>query len=160
MQVIRSFGFSFLTLIPKHSGTIIMTNKQAGSASLIKLAVVLAVCGILAFAITSLPKGFKDDLSLIGQGTVSAVLVHDKNLVRSTEMMEILNKIRSDYESEVVFLAVDLDTPTGQSFSQGQRVNAIDLVIFDRKGERQKVLNGAIDEQGLRTALNDTLNPS
>ena len=75
-------------------------------------------------------------------------------------MMEILNKIRSDYESEVVFLAVDLDTPTGQSFSQGQRVNAIDLVIFDRNGERQKVLNGAIDEQGLRSALNDTLNPS
>ena len=135
-----------------------MITKQTGSASLIKLAVVLAVCGILAFAITSLPKGFKDDLSLIGQGSVSAVLVHDKNLVRSTQMMEILNKIRSDYEGKVVFLAVDLDTPVGQSFSQGQQVGAIDLVIFDREGVRQNVLNGAANEQDLRSALDDTLN--
>jgi len=135
-----------------------MNHKQSGSATLIKLAVVLTICGILAFAITSLPKGFKDDLSLIGQGSVGVVLVHDKTLVRSTTMMELLNKVRSDYEGEIEFLAVDIDTPTGHTFSQQQRVNVIDLVIFDRNGVRQRVLNGTIDEKELRSALDDTLN--
>lgn len=134
-----------------------MNFKQTGSAKLIKLAVVLAVCGILAFAVSLLPKGFKDDLSLIGQDSVSVVLVHDKNLVASTKMMELLNKVRSEYEGKVLFLAVDIDTPTGNRFSREQRVGVVDLVIFDGNGERLDVLDGNTSEQALRLALDNSL---
>jgi len=134
-----------------------MRYRQAGSA-LIKLAVILAICGILVIAVTLLPKGFKDDLSLIGQGTVSVVLVHDKNLVPSTTMMELLNKVRADYEEKVLFLAVDLATATGQRFSQSQRAGAVDLVIFGPNGQRQRLLDGKTGEQQLRAALDASLN--
>ena len=112
----------------------------------------------MAFAVTLLPKGFKSDLSLIGQGSPSVVLVHDKNLVNSVTMMELLNEVRSDYEGDIVFLAVDIATPKGQSFSQQQRARPVDLVIFGPHGKKQQVLDANLNEQELRSILDDTLN--
>jgi len=64
----------------------------------ITLAVVAGICGLLFLMYSMLPKGFKDDLTLIGQGAVSVVLTHDKNLLDSVQTMELLNEVRSDYE--------------------------------------------------------------
>ncbi len=130
-------------------------RNQTGAASVVKLAIVFAIVGILAFAVTMLPKGFKDDLSLIGQGKVSLVLVHDKNLVGSTKMMELLNKVRSDYQDSVEFLAVDIATPTGQRFSQQQQAGAVDLVLFDADGQMRNTLSGRTAEQELRSVLDE-----
>ena len=130
-----------------------MINQQRGSAGLIKLAVIFAVCGILAIAGLLLPKGFKDDLSLIGQGNVSAVLLHDKNLVSTTKMMELMNKVRSDYEPGIVFLAADIVTPAGRNFSQTQGIGVVNLLIFDPDGKRLTALNGGANEQQLREVL-------
>lgn len=134
-----------------------MNNRQAGSAKLIKLAVIVAICSILVIAVMLLPKGFKNDLSLVGQGLVSVVLAHDKNLVGGTTTMALLNKVRSDYEGKVEFLAVDIATPVGQAFVRQQGVRAIDLVMFSRQGSRLRVLNGGISEQELRSALDEVL---
>ena len=113
-----------------------MSHKQVGAASTTKLVIIFAICGVLAFAVTLLPKGFKSDLSLIGQGTASLVLVHDKNYVGSIQMMELMNKVRSDYKETVEFLAVDIATPEGQRFSQQQQAGAIDLVVFGADGQK------------------------
>lgn len=134
-----------------------MKHYQQGSAKLITLAVVIAICGVLFAAVRLMPKGFKDDLSIIGQGSVVVVLVHDKHLVGGTKMMELMNKLRPDYEGKVEFLAVDIATPIGQSFIQQQKVNAIDLVIFDSKGERKSVIKTGAGEQQLRAVLDSTL---
>ncbi|MFT5421902.1 MAG: hypothetical protein ACI9D5_002666 [Candidatus Endobugula sp.] len=136
-----------------------MNHEQTGSAKLIKLTVILAVCGILVIGAMLMPKGFKDDLSLIGQGSVSVVLVHNKELVDSTIMMELLNSVRSDYAGKVDFLAVDIATPIGQMFIQKQRVGVIDLVIFAPNGSRQGVLNNGVSEQQLRSVLDEALSP-
>ena len=119
-----------------------MSHKQVGAASTTKLVIIFAICGVLAFAVTLLPKGFKSDLSLIGQGTASLVLVHDKNYVGSIQMMELMNKVRSDYKETVEFLAVDIATPEGQRFSQQQQAGAIDLVVFGADGQKRNVLSG------------------
>ena len=122
------------------------------------LAVIIAVCGILAAAVMLMPKGFKDDLSLIGQGSVSVVLVHDKNLVAGTTTMELLNKVRSDYEGTVNFLAVDVVTPIGRTFMREQGVNVIDLVVFDQDGAMKRVMSGGgLSEQQLRSVIDDLL---
>jgi len=134
-----------------------MKHYQQGSAKLITLAVVIAICGVLFAAVKLMPKGFKDDLSVIGQGSVVVVLVHDKHLVGGTKMMELMNKLRPDYEGKVEFLAVDIATPIGQAFIQQQKVNAIDLVIFDSKGERKSVIKSGSEEQQLRSVLDSTL---
>ncbi len=129
-------------------------NKQYGASKLMTLTIIIFVIALLAIAIMMMPKGFKDDLSLIGQGKTSIVLVHNKNYVNSTEMMELFNKIRPDYKNKVEFLAVDIDTPIGQAFMQQHQVNAIDLVIFSPNGTKQQVINKEINEQQLRTLLN------
>jgi hypothetical protein len=115
------------------------------------------VTGILAIMFLMLPKGFKDDLSLVGNGTVSVVLTHDKNLLDSTRMMELMNAVRSDYQGTVEFLAVDLATPVGQGFVREQLVGPVTLVFFGAEGERRQVLDSRVNEQQLRETLDQLL---
>ncbi len=134
-----------------------MTYTQTGSARLTNLAIILVMCVILAAAAMLLPKGFSDDLSIIGKGSVVVVLTHDKNSVNGMEMMDLLNKVRSDYKGKVDFLAVDVNTPKGQTFIQQQSVRAIVLVLFGRDGSKRDVIGGEIGEQELRSALDGIL---
>lgn len=136
-----------------------MTYEQTGSAKLIKLGVILAICGIIAIGVMLLPKGFKDDLSVIGQGSASVVLTQDKDLVGTATVMALLNKIRPDYEGKVNFLAVDVNTPIGQNFMQQQGVGSIALVIFGLDGSRQAVFRRGVGEAELRSTLDNVLSP-
>jgi hypothetical protein len=131
----------------------LMNKNQTGSAKLTTLIIILAVVGIMAIAVMMLPKGFKDDLSLIGQGKVSVVLTHDKNIVASVEMMETLNAIRADYEDKVEFLAVDIATPVGNGFMRDQAVGPVVLVVFNADGTRQQVLRGDSNASQVRAVL-------
>ena len=104
-----------------------------------------------------LPKGFSDDLSKIGQGSVVLVLTHDKNTVGGMVAMELLNAVRSDYEGKVDFLAVDVNTLQGQDFTRQQGVGAVVLVLFGPDGSRRDVLGADISEKELRSVLNAIL---
>jgi len=126
----------------------------------ITLAVVAGICGLLFLMYSMLPKGFKDDLTLIGQGAVSVVLTHDKNLLDSVQTMELLNEVRSDYEGRVEFLAVDIATPVGQGFVREQRVGAVNLVIFGPDGARREVVDYRLTAQQLRSVLDAALSGS
>lgn len=134
-----------------------MNYQQTGSTKLTKLMVIVAICSILVFAVMMLPKGFKDDLTLIGKGSVTVVLTHDKNLVGGTTTMALLNDVRSDYKGTVEFLAVDIATQVGQAFMREQRVRAIELVVFGPDGSRLQVLRAGITEQELRTTLDELI---
>ncbi len=134
-----------------------MTFHQNGSARRVNLIIMVVVCALLAVAVMLLPKGFSDDLSKIGQGSVVVVLTNDKNTVGGMESMVLLNTVRSDYEGKVEFLVVDVNTPEGQAFTRQQAVGAVVLVVFGPDGSRQGVLAGGIDEKELRSALDGTL---
>lgn len=138
-----------------------MTNTQTGIARYTRLIVVLVICVVLSIAFMLLPKGFSDDVSKIGQGSVVVVLIHNKNSVRSLEVMEQLNHVRSDYTGKIEFLAVDIDTREGQDFMRREGVAAVVLVLFGADGARRGVLDGGIgegiDEKELRLALDDLL---
>lgn len=138
---------------PDSTALHLMKNYQKGFISRITIGIVLGICLVLAFAVTLLPKGFKDDLTLIGKGTASVVLVHDKHLVESAGMMELLNKVRADYEPRVLFLAVDIATPVGQRFTRDQNAGPLDLIAFGPAGEKVTVVSGGTNEQGLRSIL-------
>ena len=107
-----------------------MTYTQTGSARHTNLVIILVICVILFAAVMLLPKGFSDNLSKIGQGTVVVVLTHDKNTVGGMLAMELLNKIRSDYDGRVDFLAVDVNDQQGQAFTRQQGVGAVVLVLL------------------------------
>ena len=134
-----------------------MTYAQTGSARLANLVIILVICVILVAAAMLLPKGFSDDLSIIGQGSAVVVLTHDKNTMGGVVTMDLLNKVRSDYEGKVDFLAVDVNTPGGQAFTQQQSVGTIVLVLFGPDGSRRDVIDGDIGEQDLRSALDGIL---
>ncbi len=134
-----------------------MNSQQKKNNLAVKIGVITAILALLVLMFLMLPKGFKDDLSLIGQGSVSVVLTHDKNLLDSTRMMEVMNKVRSDYEGKVQFLAVDVVTPVGQGFVRDQRVGSISLVIFGSDGQRLQLLDNRVTEQSLRATLDGIL---
>ncbi len=130
---------------------------QRGSGKIVTASILAVFVGVLAIAVMLLPRGFKDDLTLIGQGTPAIVLTHDKNLVSSTQAMELLNRVRPDYKGQIQFLAVDVVTPTGINFSRGQQVGPVQLVMFNGRGDRQQVLSGRLGEAQLRNALDQLL---
>jgi hypothetical protein len=134
-----------------------MTYTQTGSARRTNLVIILFVCVILVAVAMLLPKSFSDNLSIIGQGSVVVVLTHDKNSMGGAMTMDLLNKVRSDYEGKVDFLVVDVNTPKGRAFTRQQGVGAVVLVLFAPDGSRRGKLGGGIGEQALRSALNDIL---
>ena len=136
-----------------------MTSSKTGTAKYTRLIVIFAICAVLATAVMLLPKGFSDDLSKIGQGSVVVVLIHNKNSVESLEVMELLNKVRSDYTGKIEFLAVDIDTNEGQTFVQRQGISngRTVLVFFGLDGTRKGVLGGRISEKALRSELEGNL---
>jgi len=134
-----------------------MTYTQNGFSRYTNLAIILIVCIILVAAIMLLPKGFSDDLSKIGQGSVVLVLTHDKNTVGGMVAMELLNTVRSDYKGKVDFLAVDVNTLQGQNFTRQQGVGAVVLVLFGPDGSRRDVLGADTSEKELRSVLNAIL---
>lgn len=134
-----------------------MIYSQTGAATRTSVIVVLVVCALLAVAVMLLPRGFSDDLSKIGQGSVVVVLTHDKSTVGSMQLMGLLNKVRADYTGQVDFLAVDVATREGQDFIRQQAVYNVVLVLFGQDGTRLGVLDGNIGEQHLRSKLDGIL---
>lgn len=130
-----------------------MTFTQSGSATRNSIIIIFAVCAVLVFAVMLLPKGFSDDLTVIGKGTPAVVLTQDKNSVKSLEWMELLNRIRSDYADRVQFLAVDFNSEEGRAFSVQQGADGSELLLFDAGGVKQAVLAPGVDERQLRSDL-------
>ena len=112
----------------------------------------------LVVAITLLPKGFSSDTSVIGQGSHVVVLAHNKESMYSLNLMDSLNKVRSEYSDRIEFRVVDMNTPQGQAFLQQQQVRSVSLLFFSPDGTRQRVVSNIDDETELRASLNSIFN--
>jgi hypothetical protein len=130
-----------------------MKERQKGFVKRTTLIVLLVIGLLLAGVVTLLPRPFSDDLSLIGKGSSSVVLTHDKNLLVSQTTMELLNKVRSDYEPNVHFLVVDVATLKGREFMQRHQVGAVSLLFFGPDGRRKSLLEAGGTEPAVRAAL-------
>jgi hypothetical protein len=130
---------------------------QNGSAKTINLVAIASIIALLAIAVSMLPKGFSDDLSKIGKGSNIAVLIHNKNAIQSLNLMDRLNRIRTDYENKIEFLVVDIETEEGKQFTQEQNLTDIGLVFFGPNGARQGILSASniSDDKGLRRSLDN-----
>lgn len=130
-----------------------MKITQTGSvlrSTLLTLAAIIVVLGLIS---TQLPKAFKDDLSRVGAGANTAVLIHNKNGVQSLDFMSLVDRVRSDFEDQVEFLIADVDTDSGRKFMQTQQIGDIGLALFSPDGTRLRVVAATLDEEALRTAL-------
>ena len=133
-----------------------MKITQTGSAlrsSLLTIAAIIALLGLIS---TQLPKAYNDDLSRVGAGTNTAVLIHNKNGVQSLDLMSRVDQVRSDFEDHVEFLIADVDTDSGRRFMQAQQIGNIGLVLFSPDGTRLCVLDATLDAEALRMTLGST----
>jgi hypothetical protein len=94
-----------------------------------------------AAAAMNLPRGYSDDLSHIGKGQATIVLVRDKNAVASFDLIRVLDGLRDKYAGRVEFLLTDFNTPEGQAFIAANQVPPVTLVLFDAGGRQMKVLH-------------------
>jgi len=97
--------------------------------------VVLAVVAVM-----NLPRGYSDDLSLVGKGKPAIVLIRDKNAVQTFDLMEVMNSIRDQYAGQVEFLLTDFNTPQGRAFMAANEAPRVTLVLLDADGKRVKVI--------------------
>ncbi len=130
-----------------------MKNTQIGFAWRSILITVAAVVALIAVLGTLLPRGYKDDLSSIGKGTGTVVLIHNKNGAKSLELMGVVDKVRSDFQDRVDFLIAEVDTASGRAFMQSQQVTNVGLIFFSPGGERLRFVDGPVDKAGLRAEL-------
>ena len=135
-----------------------MKYTQTGSVARTTLITLVAIVAFLVVAIMLLPKGFSSDTSVIGQGSHVVVLAHDNESMYSLNLMDSLNKVRSEYSDRIEFRVVDMNTPQGQAFLQQQQVRSVSLLFFAPDGTRQRVVSNIDDETELRASLNSISN--
>ncbi|MDX8386626.1 MAG: hypothetical protein R8M11_08955 [Gallionella sp.] len=106
----------------------------------IKLAVVTLIVLFVGIAVMSLPKGYSDDLSMLGKGKVAVVLIRDKNAVESFDMLNVMDGLRGQFSGKVDFLLTDFNTSQGKAFMAASGSDRTNLVLVDGKGQPVKVL--------------------
>ena len=135
-----------------------MKDTQTGSAARTTLITMVTIVALLVAAIMLLPKGFSSDTTVIGQGSHVVVLAHNKESLQSLTLMDLLNRVRSEYSGRIEFRVVDMNTPQGQAFLQQQQVRLGSLLFFAPDGTRQRVVSNIDDETELRSSLNSIFN--
>lgn len=132
-----------------------MNDLQTGSVLRRNLITIAAIVILLAVSVMMLPKGYKDDLSLIGKGSNIVVLIQNKGAQQSMNLLTLLDQVRGAYEGKVDFLIADIDTPEGKAFENQQQLDSSVLVFFSPDGTRLNVIDSHINETDLRIALNN-----
>jgi len=135
-----------------------MYRFQHGFALRNNLIVITVILALLMIIASTLPKGYSDDVSKIGNGNNIALLIHDKNTVTSLDIMALMDEIRSDYAGIVDFMVVSIDvtTPQERAFVQQQKVRNAAVLLFSPEGERLDVLWSVPGADAFRSRLNKT----
>lgn len=129
-------------------------KNRSGLGKWIALAVIILIAVI---AVMNLPRGYSDDLSRIGKGKPAIVLVRDKNMVQSFDLIQILDNIRSDYSGRIDFLLTDSNTPEGSAFMSANNTPKVTLVLMDAGGKVAKVLFPPQTAESVRQEISNSL---
>jgi len=88
----------------------------------------------ITVGVTLLPKGYSEDLSVIGSGKNVAVLVHNKEGVRSMNLMNQIDVIRDNYKDRIEFRIAERGSQQGAEFAQRNMAGDATLVLFKGDG--------------------------
>ncbi|MFC1603226.1 hypothetical protein ACFL3U_06635 [Pseudomonadota bacterium] len=106
-----------------------------------KLVIILfAGIAILAFSWAMLPQGYSSDTTKIGKGKPAIVIIYDANNAGSDHIMGSLTQVRGEFESQVEFILVDVNSPGGQDFANANAVPAASALFLSREGKRITVI--------------------
>ncbi len=123
-----------------------------------KLLTAIVLLGVGALAVSLLPRGYSQDISLIGKGDNIVVLFHDPFFVSSQENMDTVNAVRDEYKGRVKFIVADTNVEQGKKFTELYGVDSTALVFFAPGGEKLHILNTRQDRESLRKNINKVFN--
>lgn len=104
--------------------------------------VVLGLILVMAvIAVQILPRGYSDDLTRVGKGQPTIVLIREKNAVQSFDLLSVMDSLRDQYAGKVEFLLTDYGTGETSMFMEAHKAPKVTLVMLDRSGKLVKILH-------------------
>ncbi len=97
----------------------------------------------------------RSDLSVIGTGQPVVVQAHDPQCPNCRSLLDNAETAHADFQDEVAFRVVDLNTNEGRAFARKHDVGKVTLVIFDKEGEVDNTLRGVQSVEQLRHVFRD-----
>ena len=132
--------------------TPVTKNKKSPLWSKLLTILVLVVVGVVAVSL--LPKGYSQDISVIGKGERVVVLFHDPFTVDSQQNMDMINEIRDEYVGRVKFVVADGKVEQGKKFTELYGVDSTAFVFFEANGERVNTIYGRHEPDAVRKFIN------
>lgn len=123
-----------------------------------KLLTVAVLAGVAVFAISLLPRGYSQDISLIGKGDRVMVLFQVPFTVDGQEAVDSMNALRSEYDGRVKFILADQKVEQGKKFAELYGVNSTAFVFFSPDGQIINTLYGGQTVEALRDNINKSFN--
>lgn len=121
-----------------------------------KLLTAVVLLGVGAIAIWLLPRGYSQDISVIGKGSKVLVLLQEPFTVDSQENLDAMNALRAEFEGRVKFIVADKKVEQGKKFTQLYGVASTAFVFFAPDGDKLAVLYGTQNVDTLRKNINST----
>jgi len=122
--------------------------------------ILLAIVAVGALLWQQLPgAAYPTDLTRVGAGRATLVLIHDNRYVGGAEVMELMNGIRADYAVRVDFLVASVALPDAQAFAEHHAARDGTVLLFAGDGRRVGVLHTPRNSDELRHALAEAFGP-
>ncbi len=97
------------------------------------------------------------DLSRVGQGQPTLVLVFENYSPAGMTAMDTINQVRREYEDELDFLVADIGTPAGSAFASRYQLPNGAAVLLDGQGAPINIYPIGEDAGLLRESLDQDL---
>lgn len=133
-------------------------TKNKASPLWSKVLTVVVLLGVAVVAISLLPRGYSQDISLIGKGGKVVVLFVEPFTVDGQENMDTMNVLRDEYDGRVKFVVADKKVDQGKKFAAIYDIDSTAFVFFAPNGEKINTLYGGQKADALRDNINKTFN--
>lgn len=97
----------------------------------------------------------RSDLRVIGTGKPVVVQAHDPTCPNCRELLGNAEAAHTDFQGDVAFRVVDLQSSKGRAFGREHDVGKVTLVIFDGEGTVTDILRGVQSVEELRHVFAD-----
>ena len=117
------------------------------------------VFGLLATVVGTGLAAFKysydinHDLSQIGQGIPAVVQIHDTSCALCNQLRRNASSAADRFGDRLLYRIADIDTAQGRQLQLRHEVPHVTLLLFDGKGELQRVLTGVKSSETLYRAF-------
>ncbi|VAX05975.1 hypothetical protein MNBD_GAMMA26-649 [hydrothermal vent metagenome] len=128
-------------------------TRQRGAVKHGLLVTCLVAIGILTLAWYMLPHGYSTDITLIGKGKPTIVLIHDSDNMASDLFMNNFNQVRGEFAARVEFVIADVHAPGGRQFANSNGVETASALFFSSEGSKITTIYRPQEADILRKAI-------